>query len=411
MGFYKKLICLGMFGFLTACGGGGGGSAPTSSAASSSAVASSTAVVSSSVASSTSLSSSSLLSSSLLSSSSSSAGLPANRNLTHARWSFDVKSKVRSTAVISGGAVIFGTDSGTLYALNLDNGSERWRVDTGGSISSHLLLVDDKVIFLNYSGKIMALDAQSGTQVWSKTSGSEYLRPWGHHLASAIAVDDRIYIGTSAGKVYGLALATGAEVWSIDIKSPVHTRPVVLNGTLFVSSDSAVHAFDITAGKQLWSRQFNNPTSPAVADNTLVVGSRDARVFGLDATTGADRWNISHGPDWVTGDPVILDGIAYIGSSDDKKYQAINLASGALKWEIITGANIFTKPALQGDISYISSGNSYATPGNGTVNAVTKEGKALWTLSGKNFFASPVVEGDSVYIGSDDGYFYALPAL
>lgn len=408
MGFYKNLICLGMFGFLTACGGsGGGGSAPASSAASSGTLASSTVVVSSSTATSTSLPSSS----SLLSSSSSSVGLPANRNLTHARWSFDTKAKVRSTAVISSDAVIFGTDSGTLYALNRDNGSEQWRVDTGGAISSHLLLIDGKVIFLNYSGKIMALDARSGTQVWSKTVGSEYLRPWGHHLASAIAVDDRIYIGTSSGKVYGLAHASGAEVWSIDIKSAVHTRPALVNGTLFVSSDSAVHALDIAAGKQLWSRQFNNPTSPAVADNTLVVGSRDARVFGLDASTGADRWNIAHGPDWVTGDPVILDGIAYIGSSDDKKYQAINLVSGALAWEIGTGGNVFAKPVFHGDVSYISAGDSYATPGSGRVSAVTKAGKVLWTLSGKNFFASPVVDGESVYIGSDDGYFYAFPAL
>lgn len=418
MGLFKKSVLqqwflFGVLGALTACGGGGGGSgstpAPSSVAALSSVAVSSVAISS---AEASSASSQVQLSSSLssVSLSSSSSALPVSRTLAHALWSFNTKTKIRSTAVTTDTSVIFGSENGRLYALDLFNGSEQWSLDTGGAISSELLLADGKAIFLNFAGKIMAVDAVTGAQVWSVNSGAEHYRAWGHHLSSALLVGDRIYIGSSSGKVYALKLATGEQLWTMDLKSAIHTKPFMVNNTLYVSSDTAVHALDITTSKQLWSVPLQMPTSPAVADNTLVVGSRLNYVLAVDATSGAERWRVSHGIDWVTGGPVIVDGVAHIGSSDDKKYQAIDLVSGKVKWEIGMGANVFATPAFNGDISYLSSGSSYASPGNGMVRAVNKDGQILWSLTGKNFFSSPIVKGTQLFIGSDDGYFYALPA-
>lgn len=427
MGLLKKgvlqqwFLC-GALGVLTACGGGGGGGSTPSSVTALSSVATLSSVAVSSVAlssaekssSSSSVPLSSSLSSAGLSSADSSASssvLPNNRTVAHALWSFNAKTKIRSTAVTTETSVIFGSENGRLYALDLYNGSEQWNLDTGSAISSELLFADGKIIFMNFAGKIMAVDAVTGTQVWSLNTGGEHYRAWGHHLASALLVDDRIYIGSSSGKVYGLQLATGEQLWTMDLKSPVHTKPFMVNNTLYVSSDTAVHALDITTSKQLWSVPLQMPTSPAVANNTLVVGSRLNYVLAVDVTSGVERWRVSHGVDWVTGGPVIVDGVAYIGSSDDKKYQAIDLANGTVKWEIGMGANVFATPAFDGDISYISSGSSYASPGNGMVRAMHKDGRVLWSLNGKNFFSSPIVKNKHVYIGSDDNYFYALPAL
>lgn len=421
MGLFKKgalpqWVLFGVLGALTACGGGGGGggSAPSSVTTLSSVAVSSVAISSAEASSSSSsVQLSSSLSSVQLSSvgfSSSSSVLPVNRTLAHALWSFNTKTNIRSTAVTTDTSVIFGSENGRLYSLDLFNGSEQWSLDTGGAISSELLLADGKVIFLNFAGKIMAVDVVTGAQVWNVNTGAEHYRAWGHHLSSALLVGDRIYIGSSSGKVYALKLATGEQLWSMDLKSAIHTKPFMVNDTLYVSSDTAVHALDITTSKQLWSVSLQMPTSPAVADNTLVVGSRLNYVLAVDATSGAERWRVSHGVDWVTGGPVIVDGVAHIGSSDDKKYQAIDLVSGNVKWEIGMGANVFTTPAFNGDISYLSSGSSYASPGNGMVRAVNKDGQILWSLTGKNFFSSPIVKDTQLFIGSDDGYFYALPA-
>lgn len=296
---------------------------------------------------------------------------------------------MRSTAVVSGDLVIFGNEAGKLYALNRHDGSEHWNLDTGGAVSSELAMADGKVIFLNFSGKVMAVDAQTGTVSWSLTLGNEHYRSWGHHLASALVVDERIYIGSSAGKILGLLATTGEQVWSVDLKSPVHTKPFVLNGVLYASSDAAVHAIDIATQTQLWRQAISMPTSPAVAEDTLVVGSRQAMVHGLNSATGAGRWTVSHGTHWVTGGPVIRGGNVYIGSSDDHRYQSIELATGNVNWRISMSANVFSTPAFAGDISYLSSGNSYAASGDGVVRAVDQTGAILWTVKGKNFFASP----------------------
>lgn len=406
--FTQQWIFLGVLGALTACGGGGGGS---SSAPAPSSAAVSSVGVSSTPVSSVGLSLSS--SSQQLSSSSSAASvLPLNRTPAHARWSFKANAKIRSTAAVTDSSVIFGSETGRLYALDLQTGTEQWSLDTGGAISSQLLLADGKVIFLTLSGRVMAVNAATGVQAWSLNTGAEYYQSYGHHLASALLVEDRVYIGSSSGKIYGLALATGEQQWVIDLKSAIHTKPALVDGILFVSSDTAVHALDIATSKQLWSVPLQMPASPAVAKNTLVVGSRGFFVHAFDATTGAERWKLSHGIDWVSGGAVIVDGVVYIGSSDSKKYQAIELDTGKLKWEVGTGANVFATPAFNNDISYISSGDSYSdgTPGHGMVRAINKTGQPVWSLNGKNFFASPMVKGDLVYIGSDDGFFYALPA-
>lgn len=414
--FTQRWIFLGVLGALTACGGGGGGS---SSVPALSSVGVSSSLTSSNAESSIPTSSVGLsLSSSseqLSSSSSAVSILPFNRTPAHAHWTFNAKSKVRSTAVTTDTAVIFGTDGGVLYALDLETGKERWQLDSGGGISSHLLMADGKIIFLNFSGKIMAVDAETGTQVWSKTTTGEHLREWGHHLASAIQDGDRVYIGSSSGKVYGLALSSGEEVWSVDLKSPIHTQVAILDGRLYISSDTAVHSIDIATKNQFWSLSLNNPTSPAVANGKLIVGHRhnsNNNVHGIDVSTGSIQWSIPHAQDWVTGDPVIVNDIAYIGSSDDMTYQSINIHTGKLNWSVSTGANVFSKPAFNGEVSYISSGNVYPERKyKGRLLAINIQGQLIWEFKEKDFYSSPVVKNDRIYIGSDDGYFYAMPAL
>ncbi len=340
-----------------------------------------------------------------------SAALPAERTSAHARWMFDSKAKIRSTAVISGDLVILGNEAGKLFALDRRDGRERWSLQTNGAISSELALAEGKVIFLNGAGEVMAVDAGQGRLAWSFATGTkESYRSWGHHLASAWIAGDRLYIGASNGKLYALAVTNGKPLWQMDLHGPVHTKPFVLGDVLYISSDTAVQAIRVADQKLLWQRELDMPTAPAVGQGVLVVGSRQAQVHGLDAATGAGRWVVSHGEHWVTGGPVIHAGRVHIGSSDDHRYQAIELASGKVEWQLGVGANVFSTPAFNGGVSYISSGNSYDEAGNGLVRAVDKQGEILWSFAGKNFFASPAVAGDTVFIGSDDGYFYALPA-
>jgi len=112
--------------------------------------------------------------------------------------------------------------------------------------------------------------------------------------------------------------------------------------------------------------------------------------------------------DWAPSEPVIQDGIAYIGTSDNYAFFAVDNQSGEMLWRAETTANVFTKAAIVNDKIIFSSGYAYNTPGYVIVKSVNFEGKTLWTLAGCNFFSSPIENDSSIYIGSDDGYFYSL---
>ena len=54
-------------------------------------------------------------------------------------------------------------------------------------------------------------------------------------------------------------------------------------------------------------------SSPAVANGVVYVGSFDAKVYALNATTGATLWTATTGGD-VISSPAVANGVVYVGS-------------------------------------------------------------------------------------------------
>ncbi|MFI2664310.1 outer membrane protein assembly factor BamB family protein [Micromonospora carbonacea] len=82
-------------------------------------------------------------------------------------------------------------------------------------------------------------------------------------------------------------------------------------------------------------------SQPAVVDNTLYVGSRDAKFYALDATTGATKWVFDvtpiSGPIDATNTNALRDGPSVVGNKvifgDYRGYvYALNKDTGALIW-------------------------------------------------------------------------------
>ena len=55
-------------------------------------------------------------------------------------------------------------------------------------------------------------------------------------------------------------------------------------------------------------------TSPIVAGQTVLLGAKDGRVFGLDAQTGAIQWSFRTGDDELSGSPVVVGDTIYVAS-------------------------------------------------------------------------------------------------
>ncbi len=145
-------------------------------------------------------------------------------------------------------------------------------------------------------------------------------------------------------------------------------------------------------------------SSPSIAGNIVYFGSRDHRLYAVDAATGAKCWEYVTGS-WVESSPAVVDGVVYFGSNDGKLH-AVDAETGRKLWEFAVGYPVRSSPAVAGEAVYFGA-DDYSVY---AVHAV--KGVKLWQFVTDGYVASsPVVAEGIVYVGSNDGFCYALDGL
>jgi len=167
---------------------------------------------------------------------------------------------------------------------------------------------------------------------------------------------------------------------------------------------------DERSPKVLWRFETSHslsPSSPVVVDQVAYIGSSDG-IYALDAATAEERWHFDAGA-WVST-PAVKDGVVYVGGADmgaDEYYvYALDAATGEERWRFQPGGSV-TSPTVADGIVYLASDDNYVY----ALDAAT--GKWLWRFKA-GFegdvvgLSTPAVADGVVYIGSGDNYLYAL---
>jgi len=179
------------------------------------------------------------------------------------------------------------------------------------------------------------------------------------------------------------------------------------DGTVYIGSDDGkVYALDGSTGAKKWEFLTGNrigPSSPCIGfDETVYIGSYDSKVYALEGTTGAKKWEFLTGGQ-VSASPAIgRDGTIYIGSSDGKVY-ALDGVTGAKRWEYLAAGGVASSAAIgvDGTVFVGSSARVYALDG--------ATGTRKWEFTILGYGSSPAIaSGGTVYIGSGEGKLYAL---
>jgi outer membrane protein assembly factor BamB len=79
-------------------------------------------------------------------------------------------------------------------------------------------------------------------------------------------------------------------------------------------------------------------SSPAVADDTVFVGSYDKKMYALNATSGAHLWSYIT-LDKVVSSPAVADGAIYFGSYDHLVYAVGDSSSSPQTYEVLFAAS------------------------------------------------------------------------
>jgi outer membrane protein assembly factor BamB len=254
----------------------------------------------------------------------------------------------------------------------------------------------------------------------------------GRVISSPLVVGDVVYVGSTDGALYSVNRADGTQKWKFASRGPISSSPAFHNGTVFIASmDGLVYAVDAATGTSKWTfatkgeRRFTAPgihgaiprtermpdpfdvftSSPAIANNTVYIGSGDQNVYALDAATGALKWTFATG-DVVHASPAIADGTVYIGSWDRNVY-AIDAASGREKWRYTTGNDtvIYNQIGIASSAA-IANGVVYVGGRDGKFHAVdakTGAQKFVHNNNGGWTIGSPAVKNGVVYFSTSDG--------
>jgi len=346
----------------------------------------------------------------------------AGHGIVH--WAFEADGPVRASPLVVDGLVLFGTGGGTFYGVDATEGSERWRYRVGSPISSSAAVAGDLIFFGDRANRFYALERESGRLRWYVETGANLPFAWGtegwdYYTSSPVVVGDMVVVGSGDGHVYAFDALSGEERWRHQTGGRVRSSPAAADGRAYVgSADGVLYALDIDTGELAWRFEtwgagqssadfgFDRKTiqsSPAVAEGTVVFGSRDGKVYAVDAQTGAERWRYDNGNPWVITSPALADGRAYVGSSDGLFVQALDGVTGEEIWRLRTGARVFSSPAVAGERLYVGHHG-------GHLLAIERgNGELAWDLLlGAAILSSPVIHDGRIYVGADDGRLYAI---
>ena len=306
-------------------------------------------------------------------------------------WTADLGAPLWADVAIAGDVVFVGADDGRLHAIEARTGRARWTFKAGGPIRARATVTGGDLFVPSDDGMLHRLDAGTGKVRWQvrvadkpavRLPLSDPKSRYDHRAAAVAVAGDRLFVATYEGRVLALAKATGARVWEFKAGDSVATTPAVANGLVYVGSyDHFVYALNSTTGALAWKYDTGDAVTSDVAPagTRVIVGSRSYDLESLDARSGAPQWKNYFWFSWVESSPTISGDTIFIGSSDAAKVFAIDLATGAPRWEADAFGSAWGRPAVNATSVFQGSAGvlRYSAPHRGVLLALDRASGAV----------------------------------
>lgn len=281
---------------------------------------------------------------------------------------FDVVPK--STPLIVGDSICFGTDQAAFVSLDINSGKENWRYQVMGAmrkgIWSSAALHQNRLYFGAYNGNAYCLDAPSGSEVWRSE-----ICDW---IGSSPLVVERhglLIIGLEyekprmPGSIAGLSLETGEKLWEYPMRAYQHGSASYWPAddlAICGSSDHSILALSPLTGERAWEfyteRSAKYPPAIDTERGLAVAAAFDGYIYVLEARTGelVEKFKTD---DICYTTPLIANGRIFCGSGDRHLY-VIDLDAMTLAKKIDCGARVYASPRLvAGKVAFGTTGGVY----------------------------------------------------
>ncbi|MFC8791883.1 outer membrane protein assembly factor BamB family protein [Streptomyces cinereoruber] len=321
-------------------------------------------------------------------------------------WRFRMSNDVWGTPVVDGDLLY--VTSFEVHALDTGSGRRQFKTrDVAWSMA-----VAGGRIHASDGPTLYALDAGDGGERWRLRTDA-----WVY----ALKVDrGTVVTGTRGGGVQGWEASNGAKLWEVtgaqtDFETP-EAGPVVHGDTVYVWRDARLWALDARTGAERWSYPIGDaascggvPVRVAPAEDGYVYVAAGTRVLSIDIAAGHVRWHFEApavflSPPAFAPGPAVTGGGVYLADHLGTVY-ALDATTGQDRWRIATEQRQSAEPVLVAD------GNVHVGSGSAlyTLDAVT--GTPRWRFAaGGELVGSPVVADGRIHFGSADHVLYTLDA-
>ena len=252
-----------------------------------------------------------------------------------------------------------------LAAVDLRTGEPVWPAVQLDDVVRIPVTADETAAYVgDIGGHVKAVDLSSGGVRWSEELGTS--------IAGAVTIDgDRAVVATvgerqTPGVVVALDRSTGEELWRTGedvIRGNLVSPPVVADGRILVLEPASVLALDASDGRFLWRTDIVNPLRPTAfspqtilsamapvsADGSVFVVDVTGRVYGLDAETGALRWDQALNDASPLTPPIVTDEHVLVPTNSGELY-AVDPRTGHLVFRVDAGAPFLRGLADGGDV-------------------------------------------------------------
>lgn len=210
-----------------------------------------------------------------------------NKNNGQVVWTFSLPEKARTTIVRSspasdGKSVIFGSDCGTVYAVNIGDGKLRWSASARRSIIASPSIVGGKVYVGSLDSTFYCFDAETGKLLWSRPLGAKI-------YASQAVADGRVVVGCLGRTISCLGADDGRVLWSFEANGVVNAAPLISGGVVYTGClGKTLYALDARNGAELWHYDTEGriKTVPVIAKDRLFILAEDRSVLAFVPETG-----------------------------------------------------------------------------------------------------------------------------
>ncbi len=279
--------------------------------------------------------------------------------------------RARSQPLVHDGVIFVGSQSGTIYALDLDSGCAHWTYSAGAEVRSSLSLGqlpdrDDPVLYMgDFSATVHAIDASDGSLVWRASVGD--------HTDATITGspklhDDALYVPLSSSE-----WATAADP-----------------GYACCTFRGGVVSLDAASGELNWrTHVIDEPAAETGETNPF----------------GAERKGPAGAPVWNSPTIDAERGVLYVGTGEGYTSPAADTSDAVLAFSLATGERQWAKQLLGGDAWNMACfiGEAANCPKEDGPDLDIGASTVLWSGEGRDYLLVGQKSGDVYALDPEKG--------